>query len=110
MKKKTKSKSCQGKELYAPTSSSKKNGKQSFQEIRTVKGEEYYPSTLYNIAMIIQIYMNERVDKTLKIMEDNGFHDLLKSLDKKMKNLTTSGHLTAPSQAGIITEQMEQGL
>ena len=88
----------------------KKYGKKSFQEIRTVKGEEYHPSTPYNNAMMIQIYINERVDKTLKILEDNDFHDFRKSLDQKMKNLTSSGHLTAPRQAGIITEQMEQEL
>ena len=45
-----------------------------FQENRTIKGEEYHPSTLYNIAMMIQIYINERVDNTIKIMENNDFH------------------------------------
>ena len=43
-------------------------------EIRTVKREEYHPSTLYHIAMMIQIYINERVVNTIKIMEDNDFH------------------------------------
>ena len=43
-------------------------------------------------------------------MEDNGFYVFRKSLDKEMKNLTSSGHRTAPRQAEIITEQMEQEL
>ena len=54
-----------------------KNGRKPFQEIRTVKGEEIHPSTFYNIAMMIQIYINERVDNKKKIMEDNDFHGLL---------------------------------
>ena len=65
---------------------------------------------LYNIAMMIQIYINERIDNTIKIMEDNDFHEFRKSLDKKLKYLTSSGHRTAPRQAEFITEQMEQEL
>ena len=58
-----------------------KKREKSFQEIRTVKEEEYHPSTLYNIAMIIQININERVDNTIKIMEDNGFHCFMSQID-----------------------------
>ena len=58
-----------------------KNGKTPFQEIRTVKGKEYHPSTLYNIAMTIQIYINERVDNTIKIMEDKDFHGFMSQID-----------------------------
>ena len=43
-------------------------------------------------------------------MEDNDFHGFRKSLDKKMKNLTSIGHRTAPRQAEIITEQTVQEL
>ena len=84
--------------------------KKPFQEIRTVKREEDHPSTLYNKAMI-QIYINERVDYTTKIMEDNDFLGFRKSPDKnKLKNLTSSGHRTAPRQGEIFSEQMEQEL
>ena len=51
-----------------------KKEKKTFQEIRTVKGEEDHPSTLYNIAMMIQIYINQRVDNTMKITEEKNFH------------------------------------
>ena len=51
-----------------------KTEKKPFREIRTVKGEEYHPNTLYNLAMMIQIYINERIDNTIKIIEDNDFH------------------------------------
>ena len=54
-----------GKELFALTSSGKKRGKKPFQDIRTVKGEENHPSTLNNIAKMIQIYIKERVDNTI---------------------------------------------
>ena len=84
--------------------------KKPFQEIRTVKGEEYHLSTLCNIAMMIQIYKSIKVDNPIKIMEDNDFHGFRKSLDKKLKNLTSSGHRTAPREAKYITEQMEQQL
>ena len=79
-------------------------------EIRTIKGEEYHPSTLYNIAMMIQIYINERVDNTTKIMEDYDFLGFRKSLDQRMRNLTSSGHRTARRHAEIITDQMEHEL
>ena len=71
-----KSKSCKGNDLYEPKSSSKKAEK-IFQEIRTVKGEKYHPSILYNIAMMIQIYINERVDNRIKTLEDNDFHGFM---------------------------------
>ena len=60
-----------------------KNGKKSFSRNSTVKVEENHPSTLYKIAMMIQFYINERVNNTIKIMEDNDFHGFRKPLDKK---------------------------
>ena len=59
---------------------------------------------------MIKIYINERVDNTIKIIEHNDFHGFRKSLDKKIKNLTSSRHRTAPRQAEIFTEQMKQEL
>ena len=44
-----------------------KNGKNLLEKFE-VKGEEYHPNTLYNIAMMIQIYINEPVDNTMKII------------------------------------------
>ena len=58
-----------------------KNAKKPFQEIRTVKREEYHPSTLHNIAMMIQIYISERVDNIIKIMEDKDFHGFMSQID-----------------------------
>ena len=43
-------------------------------------------------------------------MEENDFHGFLKSLDKKLKYITSSGRRTAPREAKNITEQMEQDL
>ena len=48
-----------------------KNKKNLCQEVRTVKGEKYHPSTLYNIAMVIRIYVNALVNNTINIMEDD---------------------------------------
>ena len=59
----------------------KETEKKLFKENQTVKGEEYHPSTLYNIAMIIQIYINERVDNTIKTMKDNYFHEFMSQID-----------------------------
>ena len=75
---------------------------EKIQEIRIDKGEEDHPSTLYNIAMMIQIYINEGVDNTIKIMEDNDFHGFRKSLDKKMKNLISSGHCTPQDKQKVL--------
>ena len=56
--------------------------------------------------MNIQLYINERIDNTIKINEDNDFHGFRRSPDKKLKNFKSSCHRTAPRPAEIITEQM----
>jgi hypothetical protein len=81
-------------------------------EIRKQDGSEYSRTSIYNIASGLLRYMrdNNVVDKNFLDDSDQRFRNFRKTLDSKMKYLTSAGIGTETKQADPITEQDEETL
>lgn len=75
-------------------------------ELKTLKGTNYKPNTLYEIIVSIQHHLRTN-DKFISLLDDADFSDLRVVLDAKMKELSKLGLGIIKNQALIITEEQE---
>lgn len=75
-------------------------------ELKTLKGTNYKPNTLYEIIVSIQHHLRTN-GKFISLLDDADFSDLRVVLDVKMKELSKLGFGINKKQALIITEEQE---
>lgn len=75
-------------------------------ELKTFKGSNYKPNTLYEIIVSIQHHLRTN-GKFNSLLYDADFSDLRVVLDAKMKELSKFGLGINKKQAHIITEEQE---
>lgn len=74
--------------------------------MKTLKGTNYKPNTLYEINVSIQHYLRTN-GKCISLLDDADFSNLRVVLDAKMKDLSKLGLWINKKQALIITEEQE---
>lgn len=71
-------------------------------EVRKENRQEYRGNTLYEIIIAIQHYLREN-ERYVTLMDDTEFEGMRKMLDKKMKDLASSGIGIERRQSEVIT-------
>ncbi|XP_062579090.1 uncharacterized protein LOC134241013 [Saccostrea cucullata] len=75
-------------------------------ELKTLKGNDYKPNSLYEIIVAIQHHLRSN-GKFISLLDDSEFSDLRAILDAKMKELSKLGLGINKKQALVITEEQE---
>lgn len=83
-------------------------------EVRKENGDDYRGNTLYEIIIAIQHHLREN-GRLVTLMDDNEFEGMRNMLDKKMKDLASSGIGIDRKQSDVITmanedEMWEKGI
>lgn len=76
-------------------------------EVRKKNNEEYPSDSLYDLLLLLQLYL-KHAGRKVRFLDDDCFEDLRNTLDNRMKDLSAQGKRAKRESAAIITIQQEE--
>lgn len=76
-------------------------------EVRNQSGEEYRPSTLYELVVAIQHHLR-KTGRLVSVLDDDAFEGMRRVLDAKMKELSSRGIGIDRKRADVISDEQEE--